>query len=282
MEGVSEDLVTRAQNGERAALEEIVRRIQDRVYGLALKMLFNTADAEDAAQEILIKVVTRLGGFEGRSRFETWVYRVAANHLLTVRKSRSERLEMTLERYTAEIDRAVAYAWTDTEAEAYQGLVVEEIRLSCLNGLLLCLDRDQRLAFILGDMLELDSGQGAEVLDITPAAFRKRLSRARTRLKNFLGHKCGLMNPDNPCRCAQAAGYDLKSRWINPDRLRFAAHPARTPADKKTLARLPELEEMARMLALLRCQPDYVTPRDFVRELRDVVNAGRPGQAARG
>ncbi len=273
MEPVSQELVARAQDGERTALEEIVRRIQDRVYGLALRMLYLPADAEDAAQEIMIKVITRLGSFRGESRFETWVWRVAANHLLTARKSRAERRELTLEYFAEEIDRGVAATWSDTGAEAYQGLVAEEFQLSCLNALLICLDRGQRLAYILGECFEMDSRRGGEVLDITPVAFRKRLSRARSRLRNFLGNKCGLMNPDNPCHCERMAKYNIDRGRLDPKRMLFATHPARGRPDPEVLRKLPQVDEMARLTALYRYQPDYVSPTDFVEEIKAVINA---------
>ena len=90
MESTLENLVQQAKEGSREALESVVLGIQDRIYGLALRMLGYPADAEDAAQEILIKVVTRLDSFRQESAFSTWVYRIAANHLLTTRKRLAE------------------------------------------------------------------------------------------------------------------------------------------------------------------------------------------------
>ena len=77
--------VARARAGDRAALESVVRAIQKDVQGLALRFLWHPQDAEDAAQEILVRVVTGLGGFRGESGFRTWVYRVACNTLLSLR-----------------------------------------------------------------------------------------------------------------------------------------------------------------------------------------------------
>src|SRR2546425_11397490 len=92
-----EDLVLRAQDGDRGSLETIVIWIQDKVYGLALRMLWHPEDARDAAQEILIRIVTRLGSFRGESAFLTWVYQVAVNHLLSVRASRLEEQRLTFD-----------------------------------------------------------------------------------------------------------------------------------------------------------------------------------------
>ena len=85
-----EVLAQKGKEGDRTALEELVKRIQDRIYGLSLRMLYHPVDAEDAAQEILLKIVTHLGGFRGESAFTTWMFRIATNHLLNVRRSQKE------------------------------------------------------------------------------------------------------------------------------------------------------------------------------------------------
>ena len=91
------EMVKQAKNGNRAALEQLILRIQDKIFGLALKMLGHPEDAEDATQEILIKVITSLSGFRGESAFETWMYRISSNHLLTTRKRKSETMGYPME-----------------------------------------------------------------------------------------------------------------------------------------------------------------------------------------
>lgn len=86
-----EDLARQAIGGDREALDLLVRALQGDVYGLALRMLWNREDAEDATQEILVRTVTRLAQFDFRSKLKTWVYRVAVNYLLDVKKSPSSR-----------------------------------------------------------------------------------------------------------------------------------------------------------------------------------------------
>lgn len=95
-------LVALAQAGDRVALERLVREVQPLVRRLALRFLGNPHDAEDATQEILVRVVTRLGGFKGDSRFTTWVYRVATNHLLTMQQG-IRRQPMTFEDFAEDL-----------------------------------------------------------------------------------------------------------------------------------------------------------------------------------
>ena len=98
-------------------------------------------------------------------------------------------------------------------------LVLEEAKLICTSMMLQCLDRDHRLAFILGEVLDLSSDEAAAVLEIEPDAFRKRLSRARTRMDEFTRHNCGIANPANACRCGKQAGRAIAMGKVSPDRL---------------------------------------------------------------
>src|SRR5207237_9957237 len=93
-----EDVASRAIDGDGNALDRLGRELQGDVYGLALRMLWNREDAEDATQEILVRVVTRLAQFDFRSKLKTWVYRVAVNYILDVKKSPIERMHVTFER----------------------------------------------------------------------------------------------------------------------------------------------------------------------------------------
>jgi hypothetical protein len=83
-------LVVRIRSGNREGLEELVQRHQPRIYNIAVRMLYHPQDAQDATQEILIKMLTRLSSFEGRSRFRTWLYRIAVNHVLNMKRGRLE------------------------------------------------------------------------------------------------------------------------------------------------------------------------------------------------
>ena len=99
--------------------------------------------------------------------------------------------------------RAEAAAFARDMSEAELRLAAEEVRLSCTEGMLMSLDRDDRIAYTLAEVCEFDGVQAAEVLQIEPAAYRKRLSRARDRLATWMTGKCGIVNPLNACRCAR-------------------------------------------------------------------------------
>jgi RNA polymerase sigma factor (sigma-70 family) len=270
-----ERLVDLAKKGKKDALEELVRGIQDRIYNLALRALFLPADAEDATQEILIKVITHLAGFKGESRFTTWVFRIAANHLLTMRKSRAEKRGFSFEKAEEGIEAALSLPSSENAEACESGLVVEEVKLACLQGMLLCLSREIRLAFILGVVFEVTSVEGAAILNITQETFRQRLSRGRKQIQEFMTRKCSLVNPENPCACAKLIPHEKEIKMLDPDNPRFAKHRCHARETDTAAARMHELDELRRVAVLFRSHPDYAAPERFVQFLKDLVESGR-------
>src|SRR6185312_220073 len=148
-------LVMRVRSGERRAFEELVRRHQTWIYNIALRMLMHPQDAEDATQEILIKSLTRLASFEGRSSFRTWLYRIAVNHLLNMKRGRLEDPSLSFRRYGEDLDNIPDLDPPDPNAASPDArLLINEAMLACTSGMLLCLDREQRMAYILGAIFE--------------------------------------------------------------------------------------------------------------------------------
>ncbi|MDY6906599.1 MAG: RNA polymerase sigma factor [Thermodesulfobacteriota bacterium] len=254
------DLADKAVNGDHAAIEALVKVLQHPVYNMALKMLYLPSDAEDATQEILIKIVTHLSGFRHESSFKTWAYRIAANHLINLKKKGAKKFftdfDSLKENGDQYLDVAVNYKPVDAEKE----LLIKEIRLSCLHGVLLYLSPEHRIAFIIGELLGATGKEAAEILEISEAAYRKRLSRARHEMQDFMGCGCGLISPSNPCRCEQLTGFALKSRWIQPDSLRFATHPMRRETFVDTLKEIEATDEMQRVAALYKQMPEFAAP----------------------
>ena len=198
------DLISQARNGNRDALEKLVLRHQAWIYNIAVRMLHHPQDAEDATQEILIKVLTRLASFECRSSFRTWLYRIVVNHVLNMKRGRVEHASLDFAFYGAALDNTPDLELADPKsASPDTDLLVTEAMISCTSGMLLCLDREQRLTFILGAIFGVSDTVAAELLEISPDNFRQRLARARRDLRNFMNDKCGLVNHANPCRCAK-------------------------------------------------------------------------------
>src|SRR5687767_12016653 len=83
-------LVEQSLAGDRESLERLVLRHQAWIYNIAVRMVFDPHDAEEVTQEVLVKVVTKLGTYKGESAFRTWLYRIAANHVLSMKRRRAE------------------------------------------------------------------------------------------------------------------------------------------------------------------------------------------------
>ncbi len=192
-----EDLRVRAIDGDVVALEQLIVALADRVHVIARRMVWDPDDAEDATQEILTKVVTKLATFEGRSSLTTWVYRIAVNHLLTRKRRDFEAL--TFEILAADLVDGLEDPRPDYQPEL--NLMAGEVMLTCTGAMLLCLDRDHRVAYLLSEILQIPGPAAAEIAGIAPATFRKRLERARTDIRAFMNANCGLTSPSAPCRC---------------------------------------------------------------------------------
>ena len=214
------DLVRLAIGGDRKGLQNLIIRHQLFIYNLALKMTKSVEDAEDLTQEVFIKAITALTKFEGKSKFRTWLYRITINHFLNTKKRAAELKTIDFENYFNAIDSIPASELTTVE-QGELADTIEEIRISCTAGMLLCLDREQRMIYILGEMFEIDHNLGSEILGITAGNFRIRLMRAREDLYNWMNKRCGLVNKSNPCRCAKKTRGFIKAGIVDPDNLVF-------------------------------------------------------------
>jgi RNA polymerase sigma factor (sigma-70 family) len=253
----------------------VVRAVQKDVYGVALRFLWHPQDAEDATQEILIRIITGLGSFRGGSSFRTWAYRVACNTLLSLRKQgRMERQSLRFEELGEDLVRGLSDDSLIVERDPDQILLLEEVKIGCTFAMLMCLDRGHRLAYILGEILELDHNEAATVMEITAAAFRKRLSRARASITSFMKSRCGLVNPANACRCRRRVATAVALGRVDPGNLLFASSWEQAKRFPQVLAKIRELEESRRAAALYQSHPPGQPSDAFVSWLRKVVDEG--------
>lgn len=216
-------LVAAAQGGDRDALEGLISRHRRWIYNIALRMLYHRDDAEDVTQEVLIKAITKLDSFAARSSFRTWLYRIAVNHVLNMKRRKAEEVGITFVSYGAGLDSAVEEELPDPNSlPVDHQIIVDEARLGCTAGMLLCLDREQRLVYVLGAVFGISDTVGAELLEITRDNFRQKLARARRDLHSFMEGQCGLINAKNPCRCAKKARAFMRVGYLDPHKLLFA------------------------------------------------------------
>jgi RNA polymerase sigma factor (sigma-70 family) len=266
-----ESAVAAARAGNGDALGHVMRAIRPEVHALALRYLWHPQDAEDATQDILVRVMTGLGGFRGESGFRTWVFRIACNTLMTAQRERRQHPTMSFDEMGEDLARGLSGSQLTVDDEAGRALLLEEVKVGCTLAMLQCLDRDQRLAYILGEIMELDHDEGAKALQISPAAFRKRLSRARDAVVSFLDRHCGLVNPDNACRCARRVDTAVALGRVDPQALMFASSAAHAHRFPTVLAEIRSLEVHRRAAALYRSHPDGTESEGFTAWLRELI-----------
>jgi Sigma-70, region 4 len=127
------------------------------------------------------------------------------------------------EQFAAFLDAGLGEIDTTLDEAEYQ-LLCEEVRISCTYGMLLCLSRPQRAAYVLADVLGLTDADGAEILDCTRDAFRQRVSRARRTLRQVIDNRCGLVDPANPCRCGRQIASSEAAGILDRNHLPLARH----------------------------------------------------------
>jgi RNA polymerase sigma factor (sigma-70 family) len=266
-----EDLARLALDGDRDAVERFVRQLQVDVYGLALRMLWNREDAEDATQEILVRTVTRLSQFDFRSKLKTWVYRIAVNYILDVKKSAVERMHLTFEQFAEDLAAGLS---SDGPADAERSLLTEEVKIGCTLGMLQCLDRPHRLAYVLGEILDLPGPEAAEALEILPGLFRKRWQHARAAIESFTRTYCGLASDSAGCACHRGVSAAVRLGRLRSDALDFA-HKASSYHETRNLIRRVERAPWA--MELHRSSHPRTSSIDFARRLAEGLDANDSG-----
>jgi RNA polymerase sigma-70 factor (ECF subfamily) len=189
-----ETLAARAAQGDETAFEELVTRYQDRVFRLARRLTGSEDDAADVLQETFLQVYRGLAGFRGESRFGTWLYRIATNAALMLRRARSRRPAESLEAFLPRFDAAGVHAATpaDLQIAAHADRLIDrqDLAQKAWAGIERLPDL-YREAFVLRDLEEMTTEEVARILDLEPAAVRQRVHRARLMLRGYLSDLVG-------------------------------------------------------------------------------------------
>ncbi len=262
-------LIAKATEGDKKALESVVASVQDIVFNLSLRMLGTFADAEDATQDILLKVITHLSSFRGESAFTTWVFRIAANHLKNYKKHMFAHHPLSFEFYGDDIENAKIQDIPDLTQNVEKDVLAEELKMSCTNVMLQCLDMESRCIFILGTMFKIDSRIAGEILGITPDAYRQKLSRTRKKMAEFLAQYCGEYGHGR-CKCKERLNYAIQTHRLNPPQLDYMTAteiPLKTMYDVKNA--MEDIDDLSQDFSF--CKP-YRSPertRQLIQEFLD-------------
>src|SRR4029077_5838203 len=176
--------------------------------------------------------------------------------------------------YGAAIDRTPDLDLPDRKCVPVElPVLVEEAKNGCTMGMLLCLDRHQRLIFTLGEILGVSDAVGAEVLEMTPDNFRQCLTRARRDLHSFMNNQCGLVNKSNPCRCPKKTRGFIEQGHVDPHRLLFVPELVEHVRDVagETVREIDDVVERQHA-AIFRAHP-FLQPSDEINWLRRILQS---------
>ncbi len=263
-------LIDKATSGDKEALETVILSVRDMVFNLSLRMLGTFPDAEDATQDIVLKIITHLSSFKKESSFSTWVFRIATNHLINYKKHMFAHAPLNFEFYGQDIENANLSDIPDLTQNVEKGILEEELKMSCTNVMLQCLDMESRCIFVLGTMFRIDSRIAGDILDMTPEAYRQKLSRIRRKVADFLTDYCGEYGKGK-CRCKERVNYAIQSHRLNPGALDYTA-AVELPKEKMQLFK-NAMEEIDGLSGQFSFCKEYESPERTKQFLRDFLES---------
>jgi len=172
---------------------------------------------------------------------------------------------MSFERFA---DSLTAGLEVEGASDTEQAVLIEEVKIGCTLAMLQCLDRPHRLAYVLGEIMELSGPEAAEALEISPDLFRKRLQHARAAVLSFTKSYCGLASDAAPCRCNHQVAGALRDGRINAHQLVFAGTRS---SFEETRALVRQVDEARWALEVHRTSHPKASSIDFARRLLDAI-----------
>lgn len=179
-------LLRRACKGDVQAFEELMQSHESRIYAIALRMMGNREDAQDCAQDAMVRIYRAMGSFKGQSALATWIYRITMNTCLDELRRRKARKVTSL-------DSLVDNGWSPTDTgdtPEEHGLRVE--KQNALNQAIQSLPDDMRAAIILRDVKGYSYDEIASILDANVGTIKSRISRGREKLREILSKQSEL------------------------------------------------------------------------------------------
>jgi len=242
--------------------EKEIERLWKMIYNISLQMLHSPDDAEDAAQEIILRIIEKHDTFRGESKLETWAYRIARNHLIDF-KRKHFRESISFEMFEADVTDFVPYDNELGLSEQEERIYIEQIKTGCTMAMLQCLAPDERFIFIIGAIFNFDGKTAAEICGISHSAYRKALSRSKGRITNFMNNNCGLVSENAFCKCR-------KRLLIATQRGRITTGPVHAaPEQLKISEYTDEMNEIDAIAQIYRDNPFIEEASRFRKQIED-------------
>ncbi|MEI6073651.1 MAG: sigma-70 family RNA polymerase sigma factor [Verrucomicrobiae bacterium] len=180
-----EELVARTQAGDARAFDELIVRFSPRLYGVVYNMTSNHEDTNDLLQEIFAKAYRSIKGFQGKSKFSTWMHSIAINKAINFLKKRARRMTMSLD----DVDNGIANDPVFIEAtsghDPRQQVNLAELQKK-LNEAMMRLSHDHRAVVTMFDIQDMPHAEIAKILKVSEGTVRSRLFYAHRQLQNHL------------------------------------------------------------------------------------------------
>ena len=241
-----------------------LKKTWDIVFNLAFNFLHEKNTAEEATQDIFLKVYNSISTFRNESSLSTWIYRIAYNYLID-QKRLCFKEEISFELFEQDVNNYKPYEnelnLSDKEMEIY----IEQVKVGCTKAMLQCLDPVDRFVYILGKLFAFECKHGAKICDMTEAAYRQRLSRASKRVTNFMKFNCGQINKNATCHCKRRIQIAMDRHRINPDML---LHHTESKKIKDYLATMNHLDSIAEVF---RDNPFIEKSQCYTKEIDQIV-----------
>lgn len=195
------------------AIEELMDLYGRKVFNLALRLTGNRPDAEDVMQETFMQVYEKLDDFKGECAIYTWIYRIALNNCLKSKKrfdkAYVEALDEKIELFSHDIPQKVQQWYADPEKATYITQLLTEIRQGCLHFISFRLPDNQRIVYILRNVMDFSYNEISGMLRIDQNVIKARLVRARANLVKYFGGRCQWLAECPTCSCHSRIGFAL-------------------------------------------------------------------------
>lgn len=220
-------------------IEELVKLYSKNIYNLAYRITGDRLDAEDAMQNTFLQIHQNLNKFRGESKLFTWIYRIALNESLKIKKKvvadkkHFESVDAGIEQLKNTIPDEIKQLQSNPEKEFIYKALLQEIKDGCHHFMLFRITEEQRIVFIFRTLLSFTFKEVSAILDVSVNVVKSRFNRAKENLNKHVKERCQWYNNKSSCTCEKCIGFALK---MTPELLNIISEASNNPEYYKMAA----------------------------------------------
>lgn len=259
------------QEERNREFETLYQEYYEELFRAAFRLIGNREDVEDVIQETYLNAFKGFSKFERKSSISTWLYRIMLNCSYQYMKKKAK---LPIKTITSEKGISETAFWESIKSNesVEDSAVIEDIRETCIQLFLNCMPRKQRVAFTLKILMPLPSAEVARIMDTTEGAVKVNVYRAKQHLKNNIEGRCSLIDPRNPCQCANWRRYLI-------DTGKMYKIPAFDPVKKRSNADMSllssEVDFLRKITSLYDNRPKHASYEEFTERMKKIISSGR-------